>query len=256
MEIIGILIVAALAALSAVVATSPLWGFAFLEALAKKNLFFTEVKEGTAKAITRFGKFDRCVMAYERYQFDEKWNVEPDNQINSRRDKSIIDKIIPRDLGGRSLDRWPSISVVHTYSFQWTSLRQGGYPAGAQSKDAQVVKEDDLVDLFVSRDEKPDYINLMDDVYVFRIEKAENKEMIPLNFRVLLTIRVTNPYLALFHTEQWLEMVVNTLRPIIKQYVGEKTFEELAHRNENLEHEADEILNRLTRGEKTGLLLW
>ena len=39
MEIIGILIVAALAALSAVVATSPLWGFAFLEALAKKKSF-------------------------------------------------------------------------------------------------------------------------------------------------------------------------------------------------------------------------
>lgn len=247
--IIGILVMAGLALL----ATSVLWVPAMLGALAKRNLFFTEVNEGTAKTITKFGEFCRCVMSYRGHHFNDEWDLLDETKESGLQMKqSWIDRKLP---GGLRYVGLPFVYKVHGYKFRWTSLRQGKSPtadaaATTEKGEMSTVKEDDLIDLFISRDEKIDYINLMDDVYVFRMERAEDREMIPLSFRVLLTIRIVNPYKALFRTEQWLEMTINTLRPIIKQYVGCKTFKELVlDRKESLEHEADEILNLRSREE-------
>ena len=292
----------------AMVATSTLWVPTILGILAKKNLFFTEVKEGTAKAITKFGKFHHCVLSYKGHYFNSKWDLIDEARRDKDRDEDVarlkVAKIklsegdnepartllVERErleiakanlLDGHALDkllsseertqmeyyepvqeswidgilpgglRWvglPFVYNVHRYSFRWTSLRQGGSPTAdaetTEKGEMSIVKEADLIDLFIARDEKIDYVNLTDDTYVLKMERAEDKEMIPLSFRVLVTARVVNVYKALFRTEQWLEMALNTLRPIIKQYVGRKKLQELiCEREESLEHEDDEILN-------------
>ena len=43
--------------------------------LAKNNIFFTFVKEGSTKAILKFGEFHRLVMSYQEYWFDDNWNI-------------------------------------------------------------------------------------------------------------------------------------------------------------------------------------
>ena len=47
------------------------------QALAKHNLFFTFNKEGESKAVIHNGAFDRAIMKYEGFRFDDRWNVIP-----------------------------------------------------------------------------------------------------------------------------------------------------------------------------------
>ena len=49
----------------------------FLRFLAERDVFFTLVEEGRPKAIIRGEGFRRFVMAYQGYEFDEKWNIIP-----------------------------------------------------------------------------------------------------------------------------------------------------------------------------------
>ena len=189
--------------------------------LAPNNCCFTFVKEGTAKFIVRGDKFERCEIQWEGYTFDrgephpEKWTV-------------IEGKEPWHPLGGLRSFKWP-IEDIHIYQFSWTGVTE-----------KREVQPHERVWL--------DYILLKDDVYLCVVSKAEDKDLIPLDLKIFLTIRVVNPYKAKFVVQNWLETVINRMEPTIRQYVAQYSFEKLIAKKQIV---GGEMWNKL---KETGLI--
>jgi regulator of protease activity HflC (stomatin/prohibitin superfamily) len=89
---------------------------------------------------------------------------------------------------------------------------------------------------------------LKDDVYLCVVSKAEDKDLIPLDLRIFLTIRIVNPYKSKFAVQNWLETVINRMEPSIRQYVAQYSFEELIPKKQIV---GGEMWNKL---KETGLI--
>jgi ribosomal protein L23 len=177
--------------------------------LAPNNCFFTFVKEGTAKFVVRGDKFEKCLIQWEGYTFDyskdhpEKWNVIPGKERHI--------------FGGlRFYGLWPLFDI-HIYKFRWTGVTEDGR--------------------IQQKEEWLDYILLKDDVYWCKIEQCEDKNLLPLDLELLLTIAVVNPYKAHFNVQNWLETVINRMKPIIRAYITQNSYEEWIKKREALGEE-------------------
>lgn len=182
--------------------------------LAPRNLFFTFVEEGTAKAVmrgattkkvttpegkvykvTKGGQLRRVLIQWEGYTLDRESNV-----VEGR------ERWHP--FGGlRYYGFWP-FAQIYTYLFEWTGVAENGE---VQSHPK----------------EKLDYILLKDDVYWAKVENAEDKELLPLNVEVILTQRVVNPRKALFAVQSWLETIINRTKPAVRDSVTTEGYKEL-----------------------------
>lgn len=203
-----------------------LFGFYYLLAfairrLAKQNLFWTFVEEGTAKAVVRNGRFAMCVMSYSGHMFRQDAGtpsiVQEDNwdivQFDPKTSKSR--RYLPLLKNVRWTGLYP-FSEVHNYRFSWTSLEE---------TDSGTVGN--LVKNFKYKEENIDYILVQDDIYVTRIETAECADNIPLNLVVLVGGRVVNPYKALFRVERWLEATLNVVGTRMRNFVADRTYAEV-----------------------------
>jgi len=205
--------------------------------LAKNNIFWTIVKEGTAKAILKFGKLQRIVMTYRNCELDERWKVIEKEAEPGRSKKS-----------GLRLVGIPFVHSVYQYNFRWTSFEQAE-EGGSLSQKA------------IAHQEILDYILVQDDIYYTFIRGAETNDMVPVDVDLLLTIRIVNPYLALFRVQNWLEATQNQLKPVLRSYIANKTFSDLITRKEGTAREMEELLMRTaeakdaTKDEKLGSYL-
>ena len=161
--------------------------------LAPNNYFFTFVKEGTAKIVVRGDEFDKALIQWKGYTFDEEWNV--------------VEGKEPWHLFGglRYYGFWP-IQDIYGYNFQWTGVTESD----------EVVRHPK---------EKLDYILLKDDIYLTEVRGAEDKELLPLNVSLVLTIRVINPYKTLFRVQNWLETVNSRIRTWVRDTISHDSYE-------------------------------
>jgi len=168
--------------------------------LAPKNIWFTFVNEATSKSIVKAGKFEKALIQWKDHTFDKDWNV-------------IEGKEPWHPFGGLRYYGLFPLKDVYCYYFAWTGVTQEGK-------------------IDVHPKEKLDYILLRDDVYYFIALEQETKppELVPVDVEILLTIRVINPYKALFAIENWLETAINRIKPITKDCIGKYTYDKLIHR--------------------------
>ena len=182
-------------------------------ALAKQNLFFTLVKEGDGKAFLHNQAFEKAVIRYKGFRLDGRWNVIESNRRDrltkeeakakgsawDGRKRRKEDKWWNKFFGGglAYVGMWP-FDTVHTYKFRWEAPKEGKP---------------------VAHDELLDYVFVKSSIYYAKLEGAETFGMVPLDIGLNLTIRVTNPYRALFRAHQWLEFAVSRLAPYIRQYI-------------------------------------
>lgn len=172
--------------------------------LAPSNLWFTFVKEGTAKIVVKGDKFEKALIQWEGYTFDKDWNVISNGTVINGK----IYKEPWHPFGGlRYYGLWP-IQALYGYQFEWTGMKENS-------------------EVQFHPKEWFDYILFKDDVYWCKVEKAKDKSLLPLNIELLLTIRIVNPYKVLFVTQNWLEVLLNSIRLSIQDYVARKTFENL-----------------------------
>jgi len=178
--------------------------------LAPRNLWFTFVKEGTAKIVVKGGEFKKVLIQWKDHTLDKEWNV--------------IDGEEPWHLFGglRYYGFWP-VMALYSYRFQWSGVTENG-------------------DIQHHPKEWFDYILLKDDVYWFKVEKAEDRDLLPLDVEMVVTLKAVNPYRALFRIQSWLETVINRTRPAVRDIVGEKRFKEMINHKEELGGEVMKIL--------------
>jgi len=173
-------------------------------------MWFTFVKEGTAKFIVRGDKFEKALIQWEGYTLDEDWNI-------------VEGKEPWHPLGGfRYYGFWP-IFDVHVYKFRWTGVTEDGR--------------------IQHKEEWLQYVLLKDDVYLAQISQAEDKGLLPLDVDLFLTTRVVNPYKARFRVQSWLETIINRMQPLLRQYIAETRYEKLIGKEQAVGQEMWKRLN-------------
>jgi len=166
--------------------------------LAPRNLFFTFVDEGSAKAIVKGGEVVDMLIQWKGHTLnrdpgEDQWKV-----IKGRESY--------HPFGGlRYYGMWP-IYDVYIYNFKWTGVTEDGK---VESHPKETL----------------DYILLKEDVYWAKVEKAEDKNKVPLTLELLFTIQVVNPYKALFNIENWLEAVINRGRAQARNIITHDSYE-------------------------------
>lgn len=183
--------------------------------LAPKNRWFTFVKEGTAKFVVKGDKFEKCLIQWEKWTFDYK-EKHPNKWNAISGDERYL-------FGGlRFYGLWPLFDI-HIYKFRWSGVTEEGK--------------------IQHKEEWLDFILLKDDVYWCEIEQCEDKNLFPLDLELLLTIRVKNPYKAHFAIQNWLETVINRMKPFIRGYITQKTYEEWITIRDSLGEELRKMLD-------------
>lgn len=178
--------------------------------LAPKNLWWTFTKEATAKFVVRADQFEKAIMRWEGHDFDrkkkgiEKWNV---IEVEPEKEKK-------RRFGGLEYyGPWPLFDIL-IYKFTWISIGE---------------KEE-----IKPKSEWIDYILLRDDVYWAKVDRCEDANLFPLELELLLTIRIINPYKAIFNIQKWLEAVINRIKPFIRQYITGDEYEQWIKKKQKL----------------------
>lgn len=199
--------------------------------LARMNIFFTLVEEGSAKAIMRLGGFERVIM-----QFKDRGIAKGGEKIKTATGEEIIaergDVIEGADyhlFGGFRFLGIPLIHYLYNYSFRWATIR---------AQTGEIIK----------REEKIDFILVKDDVYVAETKSAESRGMVPLDITLLITARCVNPYKALFRAQDWMEMIINRSEAIFREYAASDNYENLIRKKQKA---GGEIFKKLS---KTGLI--
>ncbi len=213
-----------------------------IKEMAKRDFFFTMTEEETAKAVLGSGGGFQRIVAQTKNIFNDPYSSAYDPKyddweiIEDNIEKKFVFKdVILEKLGltGIKLLGLPGLHKVHRYKFRWSSLRQ--------YKTEKTVNAGGGI-YYEPHEEILDYILLQPDVYYARIENAEDDDMVPLNLDVILRIKITNPYKALFRVQEWLEMVWGKYLPAIRLYVAHQKWEEL---NKRLDEKSEEMRGRM-----------
>lgn len=215
--------------------------------LARNNIFFTIVEEGSAKAIMRGGEFHHFVLAYRGHSFDKQWNLNPleeeerTNISGSRRLAKLFGGRGERFFGGI---RWlgiPFLNTVYEYNFRWTVLRE----SEPSDDEEGLVKKSQMPNSrkwVVSFAKRLDYIYLRDAIYFNELLGAETAELMPVDIFMLVPMRVRNPYKALFRVHQWLDATLDLIKPSVRYWVAQTPYKEVVGKVEVAEHEFDRFL--------------
>lgn len=162
--------------------------------LAPTNRYFTFVKEGTAKVVVKGDAVIKTLIQWKGYTTDDEGNI-------------AKGKAPWHPLGGfRYYGFWP-VKDIYNYWFKWSGI----------TEDGKVVHHPP---------ELLDFILLKDDVYWAMVDEAEDKNQLPLEIELLLTIRITNPYKALFAIQNWLETVTNRVKPAVRPIIPTYSYAE------------------------------
>jgi len=161
--------------------------------LAPENMFFTFVPENKVKFIVAGNKLRKILISSDHYTLDKNYNVVPG------RSESILGGLYFYGI-------WP-ISDVMTYKFEWSNITGSG----------EVISHNEILDTMI----------LKTDMYLVNVEKAEDADLVPLDLKVVVTARITNPYKAMFVAQSWLEYVTNIVKTTVRNEMRKHCFIDL-----------------------------
>jgi len=192
--------------------------------LAKSDMFFTIVQEGTAKAVLLNGRFHEMLMSFRGHDFKgdatkdevERWEI-----IQKKTKTGWIWstlRVASFGLVGGGM-YWIGVypfAQIHTFKLKWSSLEQ------KKEGDKPVVT-------FNTKEVPIRAILVRSDVYALFLENVEVKGGVPVSMIFAITIKVVNPYKALFKIEKWLEATLNQLGSELRKMLGGVSYEELVN---------------------------
>ncbi|MFA5744773.1 MAG: hypothetical protein WC887_01005 [Candidatus Paceibacterota bacterium] len=214
----------------------------FLQWLARENIFFTTVKEGTAKAIMRGDSFERFIMSFSGYHINAPGKygyktefVNSDGKTEKLPDWEVVYHGVGNEKGFEQTDDcayddrsellkklglywvgWPWATNVYVYMFEWN--------------EASTNKEGE--EKVLPRAEASDFIFVADFTYIVVTKDAETKDRLQTDETTLVTVAVRNPYRALFSGEDWMRRVVAAVNREMRTFVGSKSYQQLISSDE------------------------
>jgi len=171
---------------------------------APMNFLFTIIPEGMARIIVKAGAFDKVLIQWKGYVLDQDGNVVPGQEPW----RPLGDL-----LGGLHFIGWP-FRQVYVYRLRWTSVRE----------DESEVPHDEVLDQVLLKDHQ----------FLVKTADAEDSEMVPLTLKILLVMRVMNPYKAIFRVQDWIEMVFALMKPVFREYCGQHLWQEMTAQKQQM----------------------
>jgi len=169
--------------------------------LAPANRFATFVKEGSAKLIVKGDAFAKALIQHQNRIFlcdkkqiegDEKWEV-------------VEGKERWHLFGGlRLYSLLYPLFDVYIYHHRWTHLHEDGS--------------------IKTHDEWLDYVFLKEDLYVIELplqEEGGTEDIngMPMGIKIVLPMRIVNPYIAVFRVRRWLPMITGIVQARFRRFV-------------------------------------
>lgn len=219
----------------------------FIKELARKDMLFTTVKEGTVKAVVRGESFDHFIMGFAGYHLNDPrwkdadkqgwkrdlyreefpdWEVlyhgprnpygfeeTDDSYYDVRHTNGLFDKFL-KHFGIHWIG-WPWSHSIYVYEFEWNEIYTDGNGV------AQIL----------SRDEPTDFIFVADFTYAIKTVGAETQDLLPTDELTLATIVVRNPYRALFSGEDWMQRITAAINGHVRAFVGNMNYQDLIGKN-------------------------
>jgi hypothetical protein len=187
---------------------------------APNNLFFTFVPEGRAKAAVRGDAFQKILIQWEGYSLSKAKSNDGTVDIGDVIEATSHKRI----FGGlRFYGIWP-FDDIYLYNFGWTDILENGK---SQPHPERLV----------------DYIVLKTTLYYVKLESAEDNQKMPLDVELILKVRITNPYKALFRVQNWLEILINITETAVRNIITRKSYNQWIEEKEDL---GNVILKELT----------
>ena len=177
--------------------------------LAKANLFWTFVNEGTAKIILKGEEFHKCLIAWKGYTF--KITRDGGSQSDEKDNWEVVRGEEPRHTFGLQwVGLWPIYGVLD-YQLHWTHYHQDG-----------TIKE---------HDEFLDYVLLTTDNYATDYplsskEPAEDINGMPMGIKILWPGRIINPYEAIMRYRELFTILSSVFRPMARTFLGKYRYKE------------------------------
>lgn len=195
--------------------------FLIVSILALVILFFVVfklvfVKEKTAIIVLKFKGFNRVLMSKDGHKLREDWEIVEDPEYKKP------------FFGGLKILGIRGIYTVHKRDFSWIKA--------LPNKKLEEREENGLDFIFA----KVDY------QYGVIVEDAEDKDLLPLTVKMILTARIVNPYKAIFKVQNWFDATSSRIIGYIREDISCYSYEEIVVRNDVLP--AKQVMERLKEG--------
>tara|TARA_Y100000310_G_scaffold345286_1_gene463428 strand:+ start:649 stop:1887 length:1239 start_codon:yes stop_codon:yes gene_type:complete len=201
------------------VVTIGVFGLLIFNWWAPNNLYFTIIPERTCKNVLKAGGYNRTLIQCEGFTLNSQQNVVSVNARNKK--QSHI-------FGGFAYyGFWPFYDI-ETHLFSWTAV--------LQNQDFEERPEE----LF-------DHYLLKDDVYGFVVESAEDKDLIPLEVKCVLTGRIVNARKISLVSQDWLELIISRMVPWVRNAITQKTFRKLISDKRSIGEEITKVFEKEKR---------
>lgn len=179
--------------------------------LACLNVGFTFVREGEAKFVMKGDSYVRTILSLKGHTLDQEGNIvkgdPPEPQGLKRRFLTWVERAYGAYWVGV-----PFFRRLHRYQLRWMAYE----PAEEGGEKRPVVKSRDLDSTFAK-----------DKLYYGKALSVETEERLPIDVEFLITLRVVNPYLAIFTVANWIEAIIDRTTQQVRVYVGGKTYQKL-----------------------------
>jgi regulator of protease activity HflC (stomatin/prohibitin superfamily) len=133
---------------------------------------------------------------------------------------------------------------VYWYQFRWTEWTQ------PQQNEANIP---------VGRDEQTNFIFTKEFTYYSRVNdiktnnpKSTGQELISVDIEYVITVRCTNPYVALFVNDDWLAKLFSISNNAVRNYGGRRSYADLASEKDMEKAATDNSVEAMLRREQAG----
>jgi regulator of protease activity HflC (stomatin/prohibitin superfamily) len=186
---------------------------------AQNKIFFTSPKEGTAEFVMTGNAVKRMIVVWKNHHAKADFAI--DGSTNQHRDYwHYLNPLNWMEwLGIYWIGIWPFYKIYH-YDFIWTEEK---------------VDDKGKIVPFTRRATKKEkggegqtsFIRINDTNYFFVADDVKTKGGLPTKFVLLVTVRIANPYMALFRGEDWLERTGGAINDMVIRYAGALEYEEI-----------------------------
>ncbi len=188
-----------------------------LSTSANSNLLYTKVPEGKGKIIAKGKSFHRAILSFRGYHLNERgkphfdenepeWEVLPNKPGKNYETRPQYTRSFGLFWVGI-----PGMREVYKYDFVWNEYRtnlEGGRDVWHREEETEV---------FVANDFS----------YVMVIEDAKTRDMLPVRAEFVIIVRITNPYKALFESNDWRTQLESYVDRIGRNFIGTFTYDQL-----------------------------
>lgn len=173
---------------------------------APREIIMGGITEATGKLIAVGTKKNksiiRAVISYKGHELNDEGYVVPVGENHKKSERSGFIKFMETLFPGLIFIGVPGIHWIWKYEFRWTSAEQNGE--------------------LKTRTKILNYIYLKRDIYVATLTGAEvGITFVPVNIQINITAAPVSPYKALIDVENWLEYIVNTIKVLLRDFVGQ-----------------------------------